>query len=89
MTAACTSIRALMPSEPSGGVEGRRTIRITGQPVPARRRRAAPVPIASSRPDRLALWAVMLGFFLVFMAAATARADEPDPVAGCAIHCLR
>ena len=51
----------------------RRTVRIGGQPTPARRR----VPAAdrvSSRPDRLVMWAVMLGLVLVLMATATARA---------------
>jgi rare lipoprotein A (peptidoglycan hydrolase) len=51
----------------------RRTVRITGQPTPARRRSVTTAQI-SSRPDRVALWAVMLGLFLVLMAAATARA---------------
>jgi hypothetical protein len=62
------------------------TVKITGHtaPRPARRRRAAP---AGPRPDRLARWAVLLGLFMAFMAAATARADTPDasaaaPVAG-------
>ena len=52
----------------------RRTVKITGQPVPARRR---PSPTASriqARPDRIVLWAFLLGLFLVFMAAATAGA---------------
>jgi hypothetical protein len=52
----------------------RRTVKITGQPVPARRR---PSPTASriqARPDRIVLWAFLLGLFLVFMAVATASA---------------
>ena len=52
----------------------RRTVKITGQPVPARRR---PSPAASriqARPDRIVLWAFLLGLFLVFMAAVTASA---------------
>ena len=53
---------------------GRRTIQITGQATPPRRRAPAAAQI-SSRPDRVALWAVVLGLFLVFMAAATARAE--------------
>jgi hypothetical protein len=52
----------------------RRTVKITGQPMPARRR---PSPTASriqARPDRIVLWAFLLGLFLVFMAVATANA---------------
>jgi len=52
----------------------RRTVKITGQPVPARRR---PSPAASriqARPDRIVLWAFLFGLFLVFMAVVTASA---------------
>ena len=52
----------------------RRTVKITGQPVPARRR---PSPTASriqARPDRIVLWAFLFGLFLVFMAVVTASA---------------
>jgi hypothetical protein len=52
----------------------RRTVKITGQPVPARRR---PSPAASriqARPDRIVLWAFLFGLFLVFMAIVTASA---------------
>jgi hypothetical protein len=52
----------------------RRTVKITGQPVAARRR---PSPTASriqARPDRIVLWAFLLGLFLVFMAVVTASA---------------
>jgi hypothetical protein len=70
----------------------RRTVRITGQPLRAERRRiAAPASTGSTvyparrrrtvteqrirtRPDRIALWAFLLGLFLVFMAVATANA---------------
>jgi hypothetical protein len=55
-------------------VNGRRTIRITGQPVPPRRRRSAAHEQIVARPDRIALWAFLLGLFLVFMAVATANA---------------
>jgi hypothetical protein len=54
--------------------QARRTVRITGQPTPARRRRSPTQQQIASRPDRVALWAVVLGLFLVFMAAATAHA---------------
>jgi hypothetical protein len=40
------------------GIERRRTVR---------RRR----PLVADRPDRIALWAPMLGFFLLVVAAAT------------------
>lgn len=51
----------------------RRTIRISGQPTPARRRSPAASRMAAT-PDRLALYAVLLGLFLVFMAVVTAHA---------------
>jgi hypothetical protein len=51
----------------------RRTITITGQPTPARRRR--PVMDAQlAQPDRIALWAFLLGLLLVAVAAGTAHA---------------
>ena len=56
------------------GPDGRRTVKITGHPVPARRRRSATASAIEARPDRVALWAVLLGLFLVFMAVATANA---------------
>ena len=51
----------------------RRTIRIDSRPAPRRR----PSPTAAqitSKPDRVALWAVALGRFMVFMAVVTAHA---------------
>jgi len=59
---------------PTYAANGRRTVKITGQPVPARRRPSARASQIQARPDRIALWAVLLGLFLVFMAAATASA---------------
>ena len=51
----------------------RRTITITGRPIPARR-----LPGVAARqlaqPDRVALWAFLLGLFLVAVAAGTAHA---------------
>lgn len=51
----------------------RRTITITGRPTPARR-----LPGVAERqlaqPDRVALWAFLLGLFLVAVAAGTAQA---------------
>ena len=57
-----------------GGSGGeRRTITITGRPTPARR-----LPGVAERqlaqPDRIALWAFLLGLFLVAVAAGTAHA---------------
>ena len=77
-------VTELAESEPMA--TERRTIVITGNPTPAPRRRAAaqryPYPARRSaaqrqiaaRPDRVALWAFLLGLFLIFMAAATAHA---------------
>jgi len=53
-------------------VSERRTVRISGQPTPARARRPAPSSRVMAGPDRLALYAVLLGLFLVFMAVITA-----------------
>jgi len=61
--------------EPVYAENGRRTVVITGQPVPARRRPSVTATRIQSRPDRVALWAVALGVFLVFMAVATANAS--------------
>ena len=56
-------------------VEGeRRTVVITGHPVPPRRRRPAAAQQIQARPDRIALWAFLLGLFMVFVAVATANA---------------
>ena len=62
--------RAVDPPDP--GTE-RRTITITGQPGPARRRRSV-VEAQIAEPDRIALWAFLLGLFLVAVAAGTAHA---------------
>ncbi len=63
----------------AGGEPGRRTVQITGQVArPARR----PVTVEerfAARPDRTAMWAVLLGLFLVFVAVATAHASPPAP----------
>jgi len=60
--------------EPTYAENGRRTVTITGHPVPARPRRSTAATQIQARPDRIALWAVLLGLFLVFMAVATASA---------------
>jgi hypothetical protein len=53
----------------------RRTVTITGQANTARpRRRSAAQQQLATQPDRVALWAVLLGLFLVVVAAGTANA---------------
>ena len=60
------------PPQPAAAGE-RRTITIAGQPTPARRRRSV-VEAQMAQPDRIALWAFLLGLFLVAVAAGTAHA---------------
>jgi hypothetical protein len=60
-------------TEPAGSGDGRGTITITGRPGPARRRRSV-VESQLAQPDRIALWAFLLGLFLVAVAAGTAHA---------------
>jgi hypothetical protein len=74
----------------------RRTVEITGRTVGAptlsglvqidRRRPARrPAERVGARPDRLALWAVVLGFFLIFVAVtSTSHAATRAPSAGAA-----
>jgi hypothetical protein len=57
----------------SDGVPGRRTIQITGQAAPPRRRSTTSAAFVA-RPDRTAMWAFLLALFLVLMAVATAHA---------------
>ncbi len=59
---------------PTYADNGRRTVKITGRPGPARRRPSPTAARIETRPDRIVLWAVLLGLFLVFMAVATANA---------------
>jgi hypothetical protein len=67
------------PAEPAPErVADRRTITITGRPTPghpapARRRRAV-VDAQLAQPDRIALWAFLMGLLLVAVAAGTAHA---------------
>jgi hypothetical protein len=62
-----------MASAAMGGVPGRRTIQITGQAAPPRRRSTTSTAFVA-RPDRTAMWAFLLALFLVLMAVATAHA---------------
>ena len=55
------------------GPAERRTVTITGHPAPARRRPSL-VETQMAQPDRIALWAFLLGLFLVAVAAGTAHA---------------
>jgi hypothetical protein len=54
-------------------ISERRTIKITGRPAPPRRRRSV-FERQLAQPDRIALWAFLLGLFLVAVAAGTAHA---------------
>jgi hypothetical protein len=51
----------------------RRTVTITGQPTPARRRAQSVMHSPIAQPDRLGLWAFLLGLFLMVVAAGTAH----------------
>jgi hypothetical protein len=56
-------------------VPDRRTVTIAGRPGPAPvRRRRSVVEAQMAQPDRIALWAFLLGLFLVAVAAGTAHA---------------
>ena len=61
--------------EPPPENAGRRTVQITGRPDPAPRRRSRTEARIVARPDRVGMWAVLLGLFMTLMAVATARAD--------------
>jgi hypothetical protein len=53
----------------------RRTVTITGHPTgPARRRAYSVMDSRIAQPDRLGLWAFLLGLFLMVVAAGTAHA---------------
>ncbi len=52
----------------------RRTVTITGRPTPALRRLPGVAERQLAQPDRIALWAFLLGLFLVAVAAGTAHA---------------
>lgn len=77
-----TSRTAELPAFVAGaGVAGRRTVTIKGRGAeryhpPAQRRRPTRRPHEREgfRPDRVAMWAVMLGFILVLVAATSSHA---------------
>lgn len=52
----------------------RRTVTITGQPAPVRRRANSALENQIAQPERLGLWAFLLGLFLMVVAAGTAHA---------------
>jgi hypothetical protein len=60
------------PAKPAPAPEPR-TITIAGQPT-SPRRRSSVVESQLAQPDRIALWAFLLGLFLVAVAAGTAHA---------------
>jgi hypothetical protein len=66
-------LRPVPAPAPVAAEPERRTITITGQPTPARRRRAV-MDAQLAQPDRIALWAFLLGLLLVAVAAGTAHA---------------
>jgi len=51
----------------------RRTVTITGHPTPARRRANSFMQNQMAQPERLGLWAFLLGLFLMIVAAGTAH----------------
>lgn len=51
---------------------GRRTVQITGQAAAPRVRRSPASAQIAARPDRVAMWAFMLGLVMVVMAVLTA-----------------
>jgi hypothetical protein len=55
-------------------VAERRTVTITGQPTPPRRRPTLAERHIAAQPDRIALWAFLLGLLLIAVAAGTAHA---------------
>jgi hypothetical protein len=60
-------------NRPVSGVEGRRTIEITGQAAPPRRH-STPGSAFVARPDRIMLYGFLLGIFMILMAVSTAHA---------------
>jgi hypothetical protein len=81
---------------PPRAANGRRTVTIRGQVAPPPRPRLVEVerrrPARSvearlgPRPDRIAMWAVLLGIFLVLVAASTSHAATLHAIASHAIR---
>jgi hypothetical protein len=61
----------LLTEQPVGE---RRTVTITGQPTPAPRRTQSLMESQFAQPERLGLWAFLLGLVLMVVAAGTAHA---------------
>jgi hypothetical protein len=59
---------------PAPAAQQRRTVTITGQPTPPRRRASLAERHIAAQPDRIALWAFLLGLLLIAVAAGTAHA---------------
>jgi len=76
--------RANQLSGSSAGIPGRRTITIRGQVArPASRRPPRTVrERTGTRPDRIAMWAVLLGILLVLVAATSSHAAVLHVLAG-------
>jgi rare lipoprotein A (peptidoglycan hydrolase) len=72
---ASAEVPRIRPTGRDAGVPGRRTVQIDGR-GPARRRRPVTATAVGGRPDRVALWAVLLGLLLVLISAGTARAER-------------
>src|SRR4051794_18246363 len=79
---------AEITGRPAAAPGSRRTVEITGRTVAApplprlveverRRPPRRTVERVGPRPDRVALWAVLLGFFLILVAATSSRAATP------------
>ena len=65
---------------PIDSLSAPQTLTVSGRPdAPARERRRRPSAATRNGPDRLALWAVVLGLLLAIVAATTARGDDPRP----------
>lgn len=67
-------IPAVATPAPALAVSQRRTVTITGQPTPPRRRASLAERHIAAQPDRIALWAFLLGLLLIAVAAGTAHA---------------
>jgi hypothetical protein len=77
---------------PGNGIPGRRTVTIQGRGAERYTPKRRPVRRAHERagfkPDRTAMWAVLLGFLLVLVAATSSHAAVLPPHALSALHAL-